>query len=93
MENKPETVSYFVYEGEMARAERHVRRWVLAFLIVFVALIVSNISWIVYESQFEDVVTVTQDTPNGNNNYIGRDGDITNGTTDYNKAQGAENGR
>ena len=60
---KPETVSYYVFEGEMARAERHSKRWAWAFLIAFIALVCSNIGWIVYESQFEDVITtVTQET-------------------------------
>ena len=86
MENKPETVSYFVYEGEMARAERHTKRWVIAFLIVFVALIASNVAWIVYENQWQDeVITqeVTQDGSGTNTNVFAHG--------DYNGAEGENN--
>lgn len=48
MENK--SIDYFTYEEAMARAERHVKRWMLATIIVFVVLVLSNIGWIVYAS-------------------------------------------
>ena len=57
--------------------------WILVFVLV-VLLAASNAGWIIYENSFVDSITVSQDTPNGNNNYIGHDGDITNGTTDDN---------
>ena len=83
----PESIPYFVHEGMMARQERHIKRlWILC-IIIFLALVGTNAGWIIYEAQFEDVVTVTQETPSGNNSYIGRDGDITYGTADYNKNQ------
>ncbi len=82
---KNESISYFVHEGEMARMERHVKRLFIMWIITFIALIVTNLGWIHYENQFEDVVTVSQDAPNGNNNYVGRDGDITNGTPNNNE--------
>lgn len=75
------SVPYIVFEGEMARNERHIKRlWILV-IILAVMLVGTNIGWIVYESQFEDIV-VTQENEDGYNSYIGRDGDITNGTTD-----------
>ena len=48
MENK--SIDYYTYEEEMARAERHASRWMLATIIIFFALILSNIGWIVYAS-------------------------------------------
>lgn len=83
---KDEKISYFVHEGEMARMERHVKRLFIMWIITFAALVLTNIGWIHYENQFQDVVTVSQDTPNGNNNYVGRDGDIINGTPNNNEA-------
>lgn len=82
--DKPDTISYFAHESIVARMERQIKRMFILCIIIFAALILSNIAWIVYENQFEDVVTVTQETPSGNNNYVGRDGDITNGTADNN---------
>jgi hypothetical protein len=74
-------VDYIVYEGTMSRMERTIRRlWVLA-IILIVLLVGSNGMWLWYESQFQ-YFTVTQENDGGLNNYIGNDGDITNGTTD-----------
>ena len=46
-------IPYYVHEGEMSRMERLNKRWFVAFLIVLVMLFVSNVGWIIYESQFE----------------------------------------
>lgn len=50
-----EPVPYIVHEADMARMERNNKRlWIV--LILLIALLVgSNIAWIWYESQFEDV--------------------------------------
>ena len=63
--------------------ERQVRRLFILCIILFLALIGTNAYWIWNENQYMDV-TVTQETPQGNNNYIGHDGDITNGEADNN---------
>ena len=61
-------VPYIVFESEMARMERVIKR-LFVLMIVSVALLVgTNICWIYYESQFEEVVTtqeVTQDVDSG----------------------------
>ena len=74
-------IPYFVHEGEMSRMERVTKRlWILVVLLI-VLLVGSNIGWIIYESQFEDI-TISQDNQDGINNFIGNDGDIYNGKTD-----------
>ena len=78
----------YVYEGAQARLERSNKRlWILA-IILIAALILSNVAWIVYESQYqvvqETTTTVEQDNENGYNNYIGNDGDIIYGETNNN---------
>jgi len=71
-------VPYIVHEAALARLERTVKRlWILA-LVAVVLLVATNFAWIVYESQFEDIV-VTQENEDGYNSYIGQDGDIYNG--------------
>lgn len=78
MEEK--SIPYFVHEGDMARAERTIRRlWILCIILVLL-LTVTNGAWLYYESQFEDVVTteytqdVTQDADgDGSNTFIGGD--------------------
>lgn len=80
-----EQIPFIVYEDAMVRAERTIKRlWVLC-IIMFTAFVVSNGLWIYYESQFDTVETteVTQSNDNGYNNYVGNDGDIVNGYTDY----------
>lgn len=57
-----EHVPYIVHEGDMARLERVIKRlWVLL-IVTVVALIGSNVAWVVYESQFEDNVTEIVET-------------------------------
>lgn len=78
-------VPYIVYESSLARAERHNKRLFLLCIIIFISLVATNAGWIIYESQWVDEeVIVTQENEGGYNNYIGNDGDIINGETDYN---------
>ena len=76
------TVPYVVIESI---ADRHMktnkRLWVLCILLI-VLLVGTNAMWIWYESQFAEIV-VTQEGEDGNNNYIGNNGDIHNGEADY----------
>lgn len=80
-----EPVPYIVHESILARMERTIKRlWILC-IIMFTALVISNGLWLYYESQFVTVeaTEVTQRNDGGYNNYIGNDGDIVNGYTDY----------
>ena len=77
--NKP--TDFLVYESAMTRAERTIRRlWVLCLVLIF-ALLGTNACWLWYEKQWEyaQETTITQEAENGVNNYIGNDGDISNG--------------
>ena len=74
MTEKPVTISYYVHEAEIARSEQHSRRWMIAALIAFVALVLSNTGWIIYENQYADEVytqevTQTTDQGGGNTNF------------------------
>ena len=81
----PANVPYVVHESSMARAERQSKRLVAVIILLIILLVGSNIGWLVYESQFETAEsTVEEDVvvdagENGIANYIGNDGDITNG--------------
>lgn len=87
MERKPETIPYIVHESALARAERTIKRlWVLT-IILLVLLVGTNAAWLWYEYQMEDIV-ITQDNTDGDNNFIGNDGDIINGeTNDQNQTE------
>lgn len=76
-------VPYIVYESAMARAERHVKRLVIALIMALIMIFASNIAWLYVWNSYEyvgDSSEVTIDSDNGVANYIGQDGDITNGT-------------
>lgn len=84
-QKQAEPVPYIVHESAMARAERANKRLWIALILVIVLLVGSNIGWMVYESQFEDVVTiqeVEQDTDGGNNSFVGGDYYGTSKSTD-----------
>lgn len=60
--NMPD-VPYLTHEEEVVRMERNVKRWFIGWIITFIALIVTNFGWVLYENQFEDVTTtVSQET-------------------------------
>ena len=56
MEN-PINVPYVVFEGEMARAERTIKRLWITVLVLILLLVGSNCAWLWYNSQFEVVET------------------------------------
>lgn len=59
--NNDKPVDYRVHESILARMERTNKRWFVLCIVIFLAFVGSNIGWLIYESQFEDSVTVTQD--------------------------------
>ena len=75
-------IPYFCHEGDMARAERTIKRlWILCILLI-ILLVGTNAAWIYYENQWETaetVVTQDVDTVNGGNASI-NDGVHINGT-------------
>ena len=88
IENQNVNVPYVVHESAMARSERHNKRLWIVILVLIVALIGTNLAWIIYESQFETVETITeeydiqQEAEGGNNNSIINGGSIVNGETE-----------
>jgi hypothetical protein len=70
-------IPYIVFEADMARFERIIKRLWITVILLIVLLVGSNMAWLIYENSFEDVV-ITQDNEDGYNNFIGNDGDITN---------------
>ena len=78
-----EKVPYIVFEGEMARHERIIKRLVTLLILTIALLFVSNVAWLWFFNQFDySTDTVAQDTTEGDNSYIGENGVINNGSTD-----------
>lgn len=82
MANEMVSIPYAVYEAQQERNDRSNKRlWILT-IILIIALLASNIGWIIYESQFETVVdesdtviSLSQEAEN-DNYFVGRDGNI-----------------
>ena len=88
-------ISLVAYEASEERHTREKRNIVICFTCIIITLIIAligtNLAWIMYESSMETVTeteTVTtetiefdveQDNESGNNNFIGNDGEINNG--------------
>ena len=86
---KPAQIPYIVYESEMARLERgknkevarHMRdkrNWMIASFVALALFFVTNIGWLIYESQFV-TISYEQDGEGINNVNTGEQGDIING--------------
>lgn len=80
MNENEKMVSQYIFELELARSERHIKRLWIALIITIILLFASNAIWI-YEWTRYDYASdeVMIDSGEDNANYIGRDGDITNG--------------
>lgn len=81
---KEPTVSYYVHEGMLARNERTIKRLIIALVVAFVLIFASNALWLWAWSQYDYESTDTSqfvdvNAKEGIANYIGNDGDITNG--------------
>lgn len=48
-------IPFAVHENDMARSERSNRRLWIVVLVLIAALIISNLAWIVYESQYQEM--------------------------------------
>lgn len=79
-------VPYVVHESATTRLERIIKKLALIIILLILLLVGTNIAWIAYESQFETVMeetAITQDNEDGNNNYVGNDGEIIYGEAGY----------
>ncbi len=78
-----EQIPYIAYESAMARQERTIKRLFIIIILLIVLLVGSNVGWLIYESQFEDVITsnkISQDVETGNGDaYVAGVGDVTYG--------------
>ena len=84
-DKNPDNLPYAAHEIAMAQSERNIKRLWIIILVLIVALIGTNLAWIIYENSFEDYVItqeVEQDVDNGTNNFVG--GDVYGETEDKN---------
>ena len=80
---------YIAHESAMARSERNSKRLWIIILVLIVALIGTNLAWIIYENSFEDYVIteeydVEQDADGGGDNNSIINGGVINGEAENN---------
>lgn len=79
MEENKEKISYeAASEVLVAAMERQVKRLFILCIIMFIALVGSNLAWIAYENQYQDVVTetYTAETDQGGTAIANGDGSV-----------------
>lgn len=82
------SIPFFVHEGILARFERINKRLWITVILLIVLLVGTNAGWLYYESLWSDeITTITQENADGYNNYIGNDGDISNGEANNNDSE------
>lgn len=78
-----EKIPYVVYESAQTRSDRTIKRLIVALIIVTAMLFVSNVIWLHKWTEYDYADTnselVVRTDGEGDANYIGNDGDITNG--------------
>lgn len=77
-------IPYFVHQEDVFHIQLNAKRWFIGWLITFIALILTNFGWIVYENQFADVVTetYTAETDKGGTAIANGSGSVTYGESD-----------
>ena len=94
MENNNDNIimSRLAFERMQSKDEKNDRWRNITIIVLIVLLVVTNAMWLIAWNQYDYVDTeeysVDMDSgEGGDNNYIGHNGDINNGTNDSNKTQ------
>ena len=83
-------VPYIVYEGEMARQERHVKRLVVMLAVMLVLFFASNMAWLYVWNQYEYVDETIEATQDGSGvNIVGGE-DVNYGSDGSNTQEEAQ---
>lgn len=84
---KMENIPYIAHEGTVTHLVSIIKGLIIALCVVVFLMVASNLAWLYVYNQYDysgNEETVTVDSDSGNANYIGNDGDITNGTDNGN---------
>ena len=88
LKEQMQNISFVAHEASEERHTREKKNLVICFtcIVIFliIALIGTNLAWLIYDKSMENVTETTetttydieQDNESGNNNFIGNDGDI-----------------
>lgn len=89
VEEKVEQVSFAMEMLQFSKKQNEQlennNRRMFAIILVLIGVILASVGYNIYllnDTSTVETTEVTQDNDDGNNNYVGNDGDITNGKTD-----------
>ena len=63
-------IQRYYHEQEVSRLELHNKRLFWALIMTIVFLVASNVGWLVYESQFEDIKMTQEATTDGGGDAV-----------------------
>lgn len=74
-------IPYYVHEGTVSRFERMIKKLVVALMVAIILVFASNAIWLYAWLQYDyaGIENVDVNGESGVANYIGNDGNITNG--------------
>lgn len=89
VEEKVEQVSFAMEMLQFSKEQNKVleknNKRMFIVILVLIGVILASVGYNIYllnDTSTVETTEVTQDNDDGNNNYVGNDGDITNGKTD-----------
>lgn len=62
-------IPYIAYEAAQSRLERIIKRLWIVIILLIVLLVGSNIAWLIYEAQYEDI-EITQEAENESGDIV-----------------------
>lgn len=74
------SISEAAFEFTVEKMNQTIKRMLIIIIMLIIAVIATNVGWIIYESQYENYTYTLDAGECGNANYIGNEGDINNGT-------------
>lgn len=77
MENK--SIYEAAFEFTIEKMNQTIKRMLIIIIMLIIAVIATNVGWIIYESQYESYTYTLAAGESGNANYIGNEGNINNG--------------
>lgn len=72
-----ESMPIIIHESSMARSERTIKRLFIIIILLIVLLVGTNVAWLIYESQFEDITTTIKSDSEQGNAIANYSGDVT----------------
>ena len=85
MDKEIAQIPYFAFEGEMARSERHIKRLWIAIIVLAFVIVITNVMWIWYISQYDYTSYDYEQSNEDGVNVVGEDNEVDYGISKSDK--------